>query len=464
MTQLFLIFTNLLDRLLSRAWNLAVRLLRRKPKTKGAVIGHLVVDGRVGQEKVLLSDLERMRHIVITGKTGFGKSYFLRQLLAQDIQANHGFVVLDLHGDLTPFILQAVAEAEKKSGRDLSEKLIIVDPADQESSVGFNLLQASDQQNVYQLISAFTITLEKRWEKFGPRTFEVLTNGLFLLIVNGCTILEFGHLLTNATFRARCLRHCDNAEVKAYFENRYNHLSDAMKSATAGPVLNKLSSFTVDPKFRHLLGVTQSTFSISEALEKQRWIVLNFPKGKLGEQALTFLSLFLAYFEHTVFARRSRSLFTLYADEVQNLLATDASLEVLLAECRKLGLSVVTANQYLNQLPVGVRAATEAVGTRVFFQLSATDAETVAHSFHAGHSTAHALKTLPVRRCSLVSGSRDFVEIEIPPFTPLATDSSDLYRRCQQRWTRRRAEIEAEILKRQPTIKTSAEEMIDAWE
>ncbi len=41
------------------------------------------------------------------------------------------------------------------------------------------------------------------------------------------------------------------------------------------PILNKTSAFTADPHFRHIVGQSRSTFSLLEAMDAGRWIILN---------------------------------------------------------------------------------------------------------------------------------------------------------------------------------------------
>src|SRR5689334_972875 len=293
LTVLRFVFT-LADRLVSRIWNLFAGLRRKRLKV-GLWLGYEIQDGHTTRKKVFLANIRRAEHLSITGKTGTGKSYFLRSLIAQDLEQRNGFVLFDVHGDLTPYVLQAVRNQERKTGQDLSKKLIIIDPSDPESSCGFNVLEGRGEQNIYRLISEFTHILQNRWgQEFGPRTLELLSNSLHVLSENNLTLLELAALLTNASFRAQCLKRVTNNEVKAYFESRFNPTSEAMQQAMSGPVLNKLAGFTIDPKFRHLLGQAESTLSLQQVLEKNLWLVIKLSKGELGEQAMTFGSLLFA--------------------------------------------------------------------------------------------------------------------------------------------------------------------------
>jgi len=52
------------------------------------------------------------------------------------------------------------------------------------------------------------------------------------------------------------------------------------------PILNKTSTFTTDPQFRHILGQQKSTLSLKDAMQRGCWVVLNLHKGRLGEEAV----------------------------------------------------------------------------------------------------------------------------------------------------------------------------------
>src|SRR5206468_2996526 len=99
------------------------------------------------------------------------------------------------------------------------------------------------------------------------------------------------------------LRHVENADVCDFFDSRYNAAKPGMQAAMSGPVLNKLSAFTSDPNFRHLLGQARSTFSLGQALDRGFWILLNLDKGRLGPESATVASLFLSKIKHALFSR-----------------------------------------------------------------------------------------------------------------------------------------------------------------
>ncbi|HSR49649.1 MAG TPA: hypothetical protein VLV83_02405, partial [Acidobacteriota bacterium] len=227
---------------------------------------------------------------------------------------------------------------------------------------------------------------------------------------------------------------------------------------------DKVTAFTQDPHFRHLLGQRESTFSLADALDNGSWIILNLSKGTLGEQAATLGSLFLAKLKAAVFARRSRRPFTLFLDEVQNLVAMDDSLETLFSEARKFAVSVLSANQYLGQYPPAMRASILAVNSHIFFRLSGKDAQAMAAMCDGGTSLARILKTLPQRRMVVRIGGGRAVEARVPHLEIPDEDTADLIRRCRDRFCRPRREVEAAIRLRHRQARQNQDEVLDGWD
>jgi energy-coupling factor transporter ATP-binding protein EcfA2 len=223
-----------------------------------------------------------MRHVVVLGKTGSGKSYLLRHMSQQDIEKDRGFIYFDLHGDATPFLMQVINARERRERRHLSDKLVVIDPSDPIMSVGLNPLEQESPDFVR--VAEVAEILKRHWalDHFGARTDELLRNTLYALSANNLTLVELVPFLTNGAFRTACLKRVPNADIRQYFELRYDQASEAMQATMREPILNKTSAFTADPKFRHIVGQPQSTFSFREAMDEGYWIIVNLAKGRLG--------------------------------------------------------------------------------------------------------------------------------------------------------------------------------------
>ncbi len=280
---------NFIEQLVATLWN---RLRRRErgawQETRSLDLGFRVVDGQVTRSHVGLSKARRAMHIAVLGKTGTGKSSFLRYLSQQDIEADRGFLYFDLHGDATPFLLRTINARERQLHRHLSDKLILIEPADPMVSVGFNPLEqeAPDFVRIGGIRAGAQAALGTRPLR-SPHGRTVAE----------CTLRAFGersHARRTGTAahahgipRRVPQEACPNAEIRQYFELRYDQASEAMRATMREPILNKTSAFTADPHFRHIVGQAHSTFSIREAMDEGHWVIVNLDKGRLGEQALT---------------------------------------------------------------------------------------------------------------------------------------------------------------------------------
>jgi len=453
-----------LEQLIARFWN-RIRSRHREARREGRSLqlGWRVTDGTVTRLSVGLSTTRRAMHIAVLGKTGTGKSSLLRFLCQQDIEADRGFLYFDLHGDATPFLLRTINARERRERRHLSDKLVLIEPADPIMSVGLNPLEQETPDFVR--IAEFAQVLKQRWslDHFGARTDELLRNALYVLSANGLTLLELSPLLVHPGFRAACLKRVPNTEVRQYFELRYDQASEAMRATMREPILNKTSAFTADPHFRHIVGQQHSTFSLRQAMDEGQWVIVNLAKGRLGEQSLTLGSLIFTMMKNALFTREKRSLFTVYCDEIQNLVAYDSSIDTVLSEARKFGVALVSANQFLDQYPAEMRAAILSVGTHVFFQLSSSDATQIAQALDGGKPLAERLKNLPKRHAIVKSSSDRWAEIEVPTVCDPNVDSTDLLNRTRYARGRVRAHIERDIAKRQELV-TQKTEVPDGWD
>jgi hypothetical protein len=200
-------------------------------------------------------------------------------------------------------------------------------------------------------------------------------------------------------------------------------------------------------------------------MDRGYWILLDLNKGRLGEQTSTLGSLFLTKLKNALFSRKRRSLFTLYCDEIQNLVTYDSGLDTLLSEARKFGISVCSANQFLDQYPAPMRSAILSVASHIFFQLSTGDADKITSGLDGGKSFSEVLKNLPQRHMVIKSGHHRPIRAVVPRIEVSRIDSTELYNRCRARWAKRRTDIEREIQSRaQIDVQRNNREALHGWE
>jgi hypothetical protein len=137
---------------------------------------------------------------------------------------------------------------------------------------------------------------------------------------------------------------------------------------------------------RNIIGQSKSAFSIREAMDTNKILLVNLAKGELGEENSNFLGLILvprilmAALSRQDLPSEARKDFYLYVDEFQNFATPDFA--VILSEARKYKLNLTVANQFIGQVDEEVKSAIFGnVGTKISFRIGVTDANYMAHEF-----------------------------------------------------------------------------------
>ncbi len=325
---------------------------------------------------------DRSRHIYIIGQTGTGKSGLLELLALSDIFHNHGYAVIDPHGDFAVDNLRFVPGSRV-------EDVVYFNPADTAFPLGFNPLEVTDP-NQKNSISSEVIGVLKRMfgESWGPRLEYILRYTILALLDRpSTTMLDITRMLTDKKFREETLTYCQDAVVLNFWRVEFGTWNDKFVAEAVAPVLNKVGAFTANPIIRNIIGQPKSTFNIRQIMDEGKILVVNLSKGLIGEDNAAILGSFLVTKIQLAAMSRSdianiedRRPFYLYVDEFQNF-ATD-SFATILSEARKYGLNLTVANQYISQMSDTVRNAVFGnVGTMISFRVSADDAPILSKQF-----------------------------------------------------------------------------------
>lgn len=325
---------------------------------------------------------DRRLHTYIIGKTGVGKSTLIKNLVAQDIQNGHGVGVIDPHGQLIEDILNFCPSWR-------TNDIVYFDPSD-DYPIGFNILESVETQHrplvASQVISVFRNIWQDSW---GPRLEYILYNSVAsLLDSEGSTLLGIPRLLTDENFRQRVVKQVRNPIVKNFWLTEYDRYSVNFKQEAIAPVLNKVGQFLADPQVRNIVGQPKSKIDMGFMMDNRRILLCNLSKGKIGEDktrllgSLIVTKLFLAALKRTTQTEEKQQDFFLYLDECQNL--TSEIFASILSEARKYRLSLILANQYLQQIPKEIKSAILGnVGTLIVFRLGSEDALELESEFRA---------------------------------------------------------------------------------
>ncbi len=317
---------------------------------------------------------DRERHIYVIGQTGTGKTGLLQLLSLSDIKHNHGYAIVDPHGDFAVDNLNSIPA-------DKIKKVIYFNPADSEFPIGFNPLEVTDSRQKINIASDLVGVMKRMFDSWGPRLEYILRYTILALLDNpGSTMLDITRMLTDKSFRKKILSNVEDLVVKTFWETEFNTWDQRFQTEAVAPVLNKVGAFTANPTIRNIIGQPKSSFDIRKIMDEGNILIMNLSRGLIGEDNANILgAMLITKIQLAAMSRadiadiKDRRPFYLYVDEFQNF-ATD-SFAVILSEARKYGLFLALANQYISQMPIEVKNAVFGnVGTIVTFRISPDDA------------------------------------------------------------------------------------------
>lgn len=317
----------------------------------------LMLGARASGEFVTLDEDERRRHLYLIGQTGTGKSTLLLNLLRQDFEIGAGVALLDPHGDLARAALEHIP-------RRRTNDLVYIDPSDIERPIGFNPLSRVPPDLAPIVADGIVSAFRHVWpDSWGPRLDYILTNAVrALLDVPGATLLMLPRLLIDTPYRVQLVhRYVRDPVVRAYWQNEYAGYTESFRREAIAPIQNKIGKALMTPSLRNMLAQPRSTITPRRLMDEGAIVICNLSKGALGEStahllgALLITSLAQAALSRADTPADKRRVFHLYADEFQSFATVSFSL--ILSEARKYALTLTLAHQYLDQLPLPLRAA-----------------------------------------------------------------------------------------------------------
>jgi energy-coupling factor transporter ATP-binding protein EcfA2 len=328
--------------------------------------------------KLGISALDALEHAVILGPTGSGKSTLMLNLIAADMNAGRGVLVIDPKTDLVNEALGRVPESR-------SEDVVILDPSDP-CPAGFNPFGLSRGNPALTADTILNVLKEIFADSWGIRTQDILTGALMMLAKTpNATLTMLPALLTDEGFRRKLTVRIDDKLGLEPFWAGYEALSGAQRDQVIAPVLNKLRQFLIRPALRNVLGQDAPKFSLSDLFYKRKIVFVPLNKGVIGAETARLLGSLIVGMTWALALGRAhesperRYITHMYIDELQDYLSLPTDLSDALAQARGLGLGLTLAHQYREQLPPAIRAGVDAnARNKIIFGLNAKDARDMA--------------------------------------------------------------------------------------
>jgi len=332
--------------------------------------------GQVSEVRVATTD--RLAHCHVVGASGTGKSTFLLGTILADIEAGHGAVVLDPHGDLIDDLMMRIPDARIGD-------VIFFDPSASDCAVGLNILAAETEAERDHLAADVVSTFQKLATSWGDSMGSVLANAVLAIVESkrGGTLVDLRRFLLDPDTRKHYLEEIDDEEIRFFWEKSFPIIG----TRSIGPILTRLDNFLRSKTMRRVVDVPKTSIAWGDVLSGGRILLCKFSLGLLGEENGSLLgSLMVSQLHQAALRRQSvakaeRSPAFVYVDEFQYFVTP--SMAALLSEGRKYGIGLVLAHQTLSQI-AGNAVESAVMGnayTLMVFRVSEGDAAKLAGGF-----------------------------------------------------------------------------------
>ena len=323
--------------------------------------------------------VDRRQHMYVIGKTGAGKTAFLKNMALQDINNGEGLAIIDPHGEFVEEVLENIPPHRMND-------VVYFNPADMEFPISFNIMDVQDPKYKHLIASGLIGIFTKIWANVWSARMEYILANCILALLDtpGTTLLGIPRMLVDRDYRQKIINNLKDPVVKSFWINEYEEWEPRYRNEAIAPVQNKVGQFLNVSFVRNIVGQANSTINVEDIMNNQKILLVNVSKGRIGEDnsailgAMLITKIQLCAMERVRIPEDERKDFYLYVDEFQNF-ATDSFVNIL-SEARKYRLDLTIAHQYIGQLTTDTSTAVRDavfgnVGTMITFRVGAADAE-----------------------------------------------------------------------------------------
>jgi hypothetical protein len=410
-------------------------------------------------QTVRLTPQQRVQHTHIIGASGTGKSTLFFNLIRQDIENGQGVGILDPHGDLIEKILGIIPDHRIND-------VVLLDPADEEFIVGFNILSAHSDWEKNLLASDLVSVFRRLSTGWGDQMGSVLGNAVraFLESEHGGTLADMRRFFLEPAFREQFLETVRDQDVVYYWRKGFPQLGG---NKSIGPILTRLETFLGPKPIRYMVSQTDNRLDFGGIMDGGKIFLAKLSQGAIGNENAYLLGSLLVTKIHQLAISRQRQQesarrdFWLYLDEFQNFITP--SMAEILSGARKYRIGLTLAHQELRQLQrdsdVASAVLTNAY-TRVCFRVGDQDARVLDSNFSAFEASDLQNLANFEAVCRVERSDFDFnLSITRPDYPSDAAAASrrhEVMATSREKYSTARAEVEAALSVSRPSALPAA--------
>lgn len=252
--------------------------------------------------------LNRVRHILVTGVTGAGKSTLIRRMIEELRQNDLSFLYIDFKGEREDH--NEIVQICKATGDGSIPQ--VFDLSDPENCLTCNLLTilSSIEETVGFIVDLFFDKDANPYYKAEAERF--LRHSLELLdaTTSPRSFQSLEEILTNPRERDNLIssaldRGCKKKSFVRYFENEFKDLSSRDRSERFSGFSSLLSSFTSDPLAR-IFNAPTNELALEQIFSEDQSVLIRIPGEAYGDLSKRIVRAFIKALPILIAKRRSQ--------------------------------------------------------------------------------------------------------------------------------------------------------------
>ena len=343
--------------------------------------------------RLWLNRADQAHHATIWGRTGSGKSKLLQSVFLQHFRQGHGVGLIEPHHDLSFDCLASLVASGFFRKQGAYDQLVYLDWGNGDY-VPFNVLAGRGTPQTVAL-NALEAMLRVWPELVDAPLFQTLfLSSMIVLIENRLPITFLYRLLSELSFRRRCLARVQNPLVQQSFASFERLGRDQVQAA--GSTLRRAFLLSFSPDAQFSLGQPENWLDFRQIMDAGKGLIINLGNINDAETKKLLGALLMVQLEQAALGRsnllpQDRRPFTLLVDEWSAFAAHEGTIETILSQARKYKLSLYLAAQSLAQVgSKRLSGALENCRISIVFGVGRDSAEIEAK--HLGQADAFALK------------------------------------------------------------------------